>query len=336
MPKLSILLPAYNAQNTVKRAAESCLNQSFNDLELIIINDGSIDRTENICDQMKHNDQRIKLISLQKNQGVAQAVEMGRQSASGKYIARMDADDYSYPDRFIQQIQLLDNNPSIDGCGTSVRLLGATRTDPGRGFLSYVDWINSLNDPTQIAAQRFVDSPIANPTSMVRSIRIEEIGGFPNPKWAEDYDLWLTMLEKGMKLTNIDKVLLDWYDSPERLTRSSRRYSLDNFSKAKAHYLAKMPDVLKNGIQIAGAGPIGKRLAKDLVEKNVKVTRFYEIDQKKINQKINKISVHDYSELKCQSETLVSAVCRPGAREKIRKLASSSGYIEGVNFFCAA
>ena len=64
MPKLSILLPAYNAENTVKRAAESCLNQSFNDLELIIINDGSIDRTENICDQMKHNDQRIKLIML--------------------------------------------------------------------------------------------------------------------------------------------------------------------------------------------------------------------------------------------------------------------------------
>jgi len=73
-----------------------------------------------------------------------------------------------------------------------------------------------------------------------------------------------------------------------------------------------------------------------LKDHGVKVTRFYELDRKKINQKINEIPVHDYSDLKYKSETLVSAVCRPGAREKIRNIAASSGYIEGENFFCAA
>ena len=77
-------------------------------------------------------------------------------------------------------------------------------------------------------------------------------------------------------------------------------------------------------------------LARDLKDQDVKVTRFYELDHKKINQKINEIPVHDYSDLKYRSETLVSAVCRPGARRKIRNLASSSGYIEGKNFFCVA
>ena len=224
----------------------------------------------------------------------------------------------------------------MTACGTAVRLIGAPSADPGRGFLNYVDWVNSLNAPHTIASQRFIDSPVANPTSMIRANDLEKVGGFSDPTWAEDYDLWLNFLSRKMRITNLKKVLLDWHDSPNRLTRSSKRYSLNNFSKAKAHYLAKLPNVLSKGIEIAGAGPIGKRLARDLKDQGVKVTRFYELDRKKINQKINEIPVHDYSDLKYKSETLVSAVCRPGAREKIRNIASSSGYIEGENFFCAA
>ena len=248
----------------------------------------------------------------------------------------MDADDFSYSERFMYQVNLFESDPTMTACGTAVRLIGAPSADPGRGFLNYVDWVNSLNAPNSIASQRFIDSPVANPTSMIRANDLEKVGGFSDPTWAEDYDLWLNFLSRKMRITNLKKVLLDWHDSPNRLTRSSSRYSLNNFSKAKAHYLAKLPNVLSKGIEIAGAGPIGKRLARDLKDQGVKVTRFYELDQKKINQKINEIPVHDYSDLKYKSETLVSAVCRPGAREKIRNIASSSGYIEGENFFCAA
>ena len=248
----------------------------------------------------------------------------------------MDADDFSYPERFMYQVDLFESDPTMTACGTAVRLMGAPSTDPGRGFLNYVDWVNSLNAPHKIDSQRFIDSPVANPTSMIRASALEKVGGFSDPTWAEDYDLWLNFLSRKMRITNIKKVLLDWHDSPKRLTRSSSRYSLNNFSKAKAHYLAKLPNVLSKGIEIAGAGPIGKRLARDLKDQGVKVTRFYELDRKKINQKINEIPVHGYSDLKYKSETLVSAVCRPGAREKIRNVASSSGYIEGENFFCTA
>ena len=336
MPKISVLLPVFNAEDTLFRAASSCLNQTFSDLELIIINDGSSDKTSNTCDQLASEDSRVKIIEFKSNKGVSKAIESGRISANGELMARMDADDFSYPERFMYQVDLFESDPTMTACGTAVRLMGAPSTDPGRGFLNYVDWVNSLNAPHKIASQRFIDSPVANPTSMIRANDLEKVGGFSDPTWAEDYDLWLNFLSRKMRITNIKKVLLDWHDSPKRLTRSSSRYSLNNFSKAKAHYLAKLPNVLSKGIEIAGAGPIGKRLARDLNDQGVKVTRFYELDRKKINQKINEIPVHGYSDLKYKSETLVSAVCRPGAREKIRNVASSSGYIEGENFFCTA
>ena len=303
---------------------------------MIIINDGSSDNTSDTCDQLVNEDSRVKIIEFKSNKGVSKAIESGRISASGELIARMDADDFSYPERFMHQVDLFESDPTMTACGTAVRLMGAPSADPGRGFLNYVDWVNSLNAPNAVASQRFIDSPVANPTSMIRANDLEKVGGFSDPTWAEDYDLWLNLLNRKRRITNIKKVLLDWHDSPKRLTRSSSRYSLNNFSKAKAHYLAKLPNVLSKGIEIAGAGPIGKRLARDLKDQDVKVTRFYELDHKKINQKINEIPVHDYSDLKYRSETLVSAVCRPGARRKIRNLASSSGYIEGKNFFCVA
>lgn len=336
MPKLSVLLPVFNAEGTIARAAQSCVNQTFKDLELILINDGSRDNTERICRNLEQKDPRIKLMNLGENQGVARAVEAGRQAANGEFLARMDADDYSYPHRFMRQIEFLEAQPSLAACGSGVRLLEAPKTDPGRGFLSYVNWVNSLNNPDEIAAQRFIDSPIANPTSMLRSKSLDAIGGFSNPTWAEDYDLWLTFMDNQMRLANVGEVLLDWYDSPKRLTRSSNRYSLQLFSKAKAHYLARVPTVRRCGVLIAGAGPIGKRLAKDLQNEGVHVSRFYELNEKKIGQTIHDVPVHGYAGLSYQSEVLIGAVCRPGAREEIRALAGSRGFTEGTTFFCVA
>ena len=233
MPKISVLLPVFNAEDTLFRSASSCLNQSFSDLELIIINDGSTDKTSNTCDQLASEDSRVKIIEFKSNKGVSKAIESGRISANGELMARMDADDFSYPERFMYQVDLFESDPTMTACGTAVRLMGAPSADPGRGFLNYVDWVNSLNAPNTIDSQRFIDSPVANPTSMIRASALEKVGGFSDPTWAEDYDLWLNFLSRKMRITNLKKVLLDWHDSPNRLTRSSKRYSLNNFSTAK-------------------------------------------------------------------------------------------------------
>ena len=80
--------------------------------------------------------------------------------------------------------------------------MNAPKTDPGRGFSAYVSWLNGLNDSESLASQRFIDSPIANPSSMVRSSALDVVGGFSSPEWAEDYDLWVGLLVKKMQLVN--------------------------------------------------------------------------------------------------------------------------------------
>ena len=336
MPRVSVILPVYNADKTLYSAAKSCLDQTYKDLELIIIDDGSTDKSAEISNDILNKDRRVSFIQFNENSGVSIAIEEGRRMASGSFIARMDADDISHPERIRKQVEFLDANRSLSGCGTSVRLVNAPKTDPGRGFSAYVSWLNGLNDYESLASQRFIDSPIANPSSMVRSSALDKVGGFSNPEWAEDYDLWLRFLDKKMKLINIPEVLLDWHDSLTRLTRSSDRYSLAKFSQAKAHYISKLKLAVDRGVDIAGAGPIGKRIANDLISEGISVNRFYEVNERRIGKFIHGAEVFDYSSLRAGSSMLISAVARPGAREIIRELANSSGFFEGVDYFCVA
>lgn len=336
MPHVSVILPVYNADKTLYRAAKSCLDQTYKDLELIIIDDGSTDRSAEISNSLVSSDPRVSFIQCDENVGVSSAIEKGRRISSGSFIARMDADDMSHPDRIKKQVEVLDANSSLSGCGTSVRLMNAPRTDPGRGFSAYVNWLNGLNDVESLASQRFIDSPIANPSSMVRSSALDMVGGFSDPEWAEDYDLWLRFLNEGMKLINIPEILFDWYDSPTRLTRSSDRYSLARFSQAKAHYISKLKLAIDNGVEIAGAGPIGKRIANDIISEGISVNRFYEVNERRIGKFIHGVEVFGYSSLRSGPSMLISAVARPGAREIIRESAISSGFCEGVDYFCVA
>ena len=336
MPRVSIILPVRNAQATLEQSVSSCLAQSFSDFELIIVDDGSTDGSTEIAGMFSRLDSRVVRISLGENRGVAVAAEVGRKAASGEFIARMDADDVCRPQRIARQVQVLDRQQNLAGCGTAVRLIGAPQSEPGRGFSEHVRWVNSLSSPEQLAAERFIDSPLVNPSSMVRASVLESVGGFSDPEWAEDYDLWLRLLEEGHQFLNIQQALLDWHDSEGRLTRASVRYSAEMFSRAKAYYLARVPRVAKSGVEIAGAGPVGKRLARHLVANSVRVGCFYEVHPRRMGERIAGIEVRDHSIMQCGESVLLAAVGLPGARGRIRKLALAAGYREGVDFFCVA
>ena len=98
MPKISVVMPAYNAEKYIGEAIESILNQTFKDFEFIIINDGSVDHTKEII--REYNDPRIVLLENDKNRGIVLSLNKGLDAATGKYIARMDADDIALKNRF--------------------------------------------------------------------------------------------------------------------------------------------------------------------------------------------------------------------------------------------
>jgi len=110
-PLVSVVIPVYNAEKYIEEALESILNQTYKNLEIIVSNDGSTDNS--IAKVKKYKDKRIQIVEAPKNQGVSAALNRGVLASTGKYIAIMDADDWSYPYRIEKQVKLMEENPKV-------------------------------------------------------------------------------------------------------------------------------------------------------------------------------------------------------------------------------
>ena len=119
-PKISVVMPAYNAENYIREAIDSILAQTFRDFEFLIIDDGSTDHTVEII--RSYSDSRIRLYQNERNMGVAATLNRGLDLARGEYIARMDADDISLPERFAKQAAYMDAHPDVAVCGSNIIL----------------------------------------------------------------------------------------------------------------------------------------------------------------------------------------------------------------------
>ena len=196
MSKISVIMPAYNAEKYIGEAIESILNQTFSDFEFIIIDDGSSDGTVDVV--KSYNDNRIRFYQNEKNMGVAATLNRGLDLATGDYIARMDSDDISMSERFEKQIQYMKNHPDCAACGTDIKLFGA-------------QWGNFFHSstPEQLRVDLFFDSSLAHPTVMMRSdiIRYEHFRYDETLNGVEDYDLWYRISNR-YELGNICQILL--------------------------------------------------------------------------------------------------------------------------------
>ena len=188
MPKVSVIMPAYNAEAYIKEAIDSILGQSFSDLELIVINDCSVDSTETVI--LGYSDCRILYLKNEKNMGVAATLNRGLEVASGEYIARMDSDDIALPERLTQQVQFLDEHPDYAICGSSLIVFGKNQHD--RPFPYPVT-------DKEIRANMIFNSPFAHPSIMMRAEMLKQCGRYydQNYEKAEDFELWYRLLRYG-------------------------------------------------------------------------------------------------------------------------------------------
>lgn len=333
-------MPARNAEETIAAAIDSIRAQDFTDFEFILVDHRSEDSTHALMLRAAEVDTRIRVFRCAGT--FVEAANLGAREASGEYLARMDSDDFASPNRLSLQWEFLNQHPEIDACGSLVRICkrGSTgESEPAdEGYQRYESWINSVVSPEQIRKERFVDSPIPNPTAMVRRSVFEAVGGYHDPSWAEDYDFWLRLIEEGYSIGKVPEVLLDWYDSPDRSTRTIDRYRIDQFQRAKSHFLTRLPNIKTNGVALCGAGPTGKEMAQFLTEQSVITHCFLEVNPRQIGQIIGGVAVIDHERLGELSKeiTILSAVGNPTSRQKIRGLVTAAGWIEGENFFCVA
>ncbi len=339
-PSVSVVMPARNAATTVADAIESLRRQDLDDFEVILVDHLSTDGTLEIMRWIAQTDARIRV--LQCRGSFVEAANLAWRESSGDLIARMDSDDFALPSRLRKQRDLLLSHPELAGCATQVRILKRSEplqlSPPDGGYSRYERWINSVIEPGDIASQRFIDSPLPNPATMVKRSVLESFGGYSDPPWAEDYDLWLRVLDKGLRLGKVPEVLLHWHDGPKRATRTIERYSRERFQEAKAFYLARLETVRSLGVVICGAGPTGKEMAGLLRNLKIPVHAFIEVNTRQIGNRIASIPVLGTDQVAKfpGRAVMLSAVGRGSGRDQVRMILTAAGFNEGESFFCVA
>ncbi len=208
MPKISAVMPLYNTPfEYLNATVESILNQTFTDFELIVIDDASTVEYKDFFENL--NDSRIKYFKLEKNNGAGHARNEGNKKAQGEYIAVIDSDDVSLPERFKLQAQFLDKNPEISILGTGFRF--SNRKNPAQ----------TICDNNEIKNFLLFNSPLCNPTVMFRkkdlisrNLLFNETANF-----AEDYSLWIDAAFAGLKFANLKEMLLIYTRRPGQLSK---------------------------------------------------------------------------------------------------------------------
>jgi glycosyltransferase involved in cell wall biosynthesis len=338
MPEVSILLPCFNAESTLDEALTSLAEQSFREFEVICLDDGSQDNTPAILEEWSQRDSRFIRVR-EEHEGVVKAANSGLSHCRAPIILRMDADDRCHPDRLKLQREFLLQNPDVDVVGSLVE--GFPKDQVGEGFQLYFQWLNSLIHHEDICREIFIESPLANPSTAFRKSWIEEMGGYQDRGWPEDYDLWLRAYLAKAKFAKIPQVLLEWREHPDRLTHVDSRYSLENFLRAKAHYLALGPARNRDAVFLWGAGMTGRRLSKHLEREGLPLVGFIDIDSKKIGRTKRGKPILAPEDLpktwkEYQNPILLTAVRARKAGPLIRSNLEGLGLIEGVDWWPAA
>ena len=340
-PKISVVLPAYNAAATLSVALESLRRQTYRRWEALVIDDGSTDETARLVREFSQLDSRIRLFT-RPHAGIVPALNFGLSQARGEFIARQDADDESLPTRFEEQLAEFERDPSLGLVSSYVRHSARSEdwskdsTTETRGYSSYCDWLNSFTEPREIRRASFIESPLAHPTVLFRKELIAQHGHYLDGDFPEDYELWLRWLDAGVKMRKVKSVLYQWNDAPERLSRTDPRYSPDAFLELKAKSLVKWlratnphhPQII-----IWGAGTLSKRRARRLQEDGCEIKAFIEVNPKRRGQKINNVPIFLVDEFdQVPRGFIVSVVGNRGAGENIRNFLLEQGRVEEDEF----
>ncbi|MGU7816124.1 glycosyltransferase family 2 protein [Burkholderia sp. AW49-1] len=214
MPLVSIILPVFNGESFISESISSIINQTFSDFELIIVNDGSTDKTQERISEF--SDPRIRHHITTENKGTATATNEGLKLATGKYIVLQDADDISEPNRIDVQVRTMNGQPRIAVLGSCMKAFGA-RDD----FLS----VPSTDGLIKARLLRGAGN-IYNPTAMLRRSFIDRHGLAWNPEYggAFDWAYFVDVMHNGLRFSNIKDALVKYRIHDNQQSRDSRRH----------------------------------------------------------------------------------------------------------------
>lgn len=235
MVEVSIIMPVYNEEKYISKSIDSVLNQTFNDQELIIINDSSTDQTEKIIEKYAQKDKRISLINHRKNKKIAIASNTELKIAKGKYICFLDGDDMYLKNKLKFQVDYMEKHPEIDMLYGCAKIIG--------GEKSKTIFLNNSRNLKQILkeAQKKPRSEfnavytilreeenlptgyIANCSVIIKRkvFDICKFDKYTSP--AQDYDMWFQIIGQGFKIKGLDKCFYIYRSHENQITRDKKQ-----------------------------------------------------------------------------------------------------------------
>lgn len=233
-PLITVLLPCYNAMPYLREALESIIDQTYTNLEILCINDGSTDETGKVLEEYAASDKRITVIHNETNIKLIRSLNKGIALANGEYIARMDSDDKSTPDRIEKELEFMLQNPGVDIVGCTCFIMNDTGAVIAKKTMSQH---NEL--PVLFASFFYV--PIGHPELLIKTSVLKD-NLYLNEEHVlhtEDYELWTRLLRKGYHLRNIDNPLHYFRLNPKSVSNKYTEIQDNNFVEcASRHWIA--------------------------------------------------------------------------------------------------
>ncbi len=237
-PEISLIMSVYNGEEYLSEAVESVLNQTFKRFELIVINDCSTDKTGEILDRYAKLDNRVKVYTNEENLRLPSSLNKGMEYASGKYIARMDADDICLPERLEKQYDFMEKNPNI--ALSSCRFMTLKK-----GVISS-GGCGGKTDSESVKALLLVTNPILHPGIIAKADVIKSLGYDKNFTCTEDMELWTRFIMAGYEVRIMPEYLMIYRLHDKQITETTLEKQHKEVAEIQKRYYAELLSVMNS------------------------------------------------------------------------------------------
>lgn len=340
--KTSIILPTKDTAKYLVACLDSICNQTYQNWELLAVDDGSSDDSLSILQKYAEKDTRIKAL-INPNPSLLNALRYGYSKSNGELIHRMDSDDIMPLDKLEVMVEkMLTSTPLSEHSGSvsehSKVITGATKyfSDEGPvgdGFLRYDKWLMEVAEQNSHRKEVYKECVIPSNCWLIHRTDFDAIGGFEHDTFPEDYDLCFRFIEAGYEIIGLPRVLHHWRDRSDRISRNWEEYRDNRFFKLKVEYFYSMDRDLNRPLVLWGAGKNGKDLAKLLLLKENNFNWVCD-NEKKIGKDIYDIRMQHHDAIPSfQSPQIIIAVASPDGQKEIQKELDDLSLIKGKDYW---
>ncbi len=328
--KVSIIMPVKNVAKYIEDCLASILNQSFEDWELVIVNDHSTDDTQDLINHFTSVDERIHCHQNEGN-GIIPALQLALSHASGEFITRFDGDDIMPTDRLAVMVKALEaSSPKTIVTG---KVKYFSDHPISEGYQNYEHWLNERIDQNDHWDWVYRECVIASPNWMMFKKELIEIGGFNELNYPEDYDLVFRWYLNDFIVKGLNQVTLHWREHSERTSRNSTHYNQEHFFRLKMRHFAQNTNNESN-LVLWGTDTKGKLAATILDELEIEFMWMDLTEEKKaVTLFGHKILNYRQIENRVDFKLLLSVFPKARQKVKLERYLNDLGLQHGQDYY---